>query len=607
MSRTLAVGLVAVACSTAAARDAAVAVIGGTPRLVVDGQPFSATAVMPSIRCRPGGDVGVLRQFADCGIRLSSDVWTVREREGGTNTWWIDEGVYDWAFFDALAHGLTDASATGLIIPRIKIDPPSRWLARHPEEMFSGLVDVRSRAWRRLYRRMLRDLVAHVEASDYSDRLIGYHLGALHCGEWIVYPLDKSALPPVVCASGDLYPPPSAIEARRERIRAIADGVADAVVDAASYLKELTQDRKLVGAFWGYFAASQEALLKGYASGKLDFCAAPPRYFKAREVGHGGCSQNYYLDTGRLHGCVFFEESDFRTYLSDPTSAPEGVTRRRPLDEAVGILRRTIGRRLAGGWENWWFMIGGSNTFGHPEMMETIRRGAEVARATLLTSRWRPAEVAVLTSAREYLTSAAAHDLRLCDTVKMDFHEEVLPVCGVPYDSYELGDVENPRLPDYRVYVFPNAFALTESQRAKVRELVGRPGRSAIWLGRPGYYRGMSASMANVSALTNGLCGTVFAQEPTEAEMRRALASAGVHLWIDTPDVMAAGCGFLMVHAATDGVKRISLPACADLVEIFGASRDRRDVRAFDETMKRGETRVWRMVEATRNRSTPTP
>lgn len=32
----------------------------------------------------------------------------------------------------------------------------------------------------------------------------------------------------------------------------------------------------------------------------------------------------------------------------------------------------------------------------------------------------------------------------------------------VPFDSYELSDIADPRLPDYRVYVFPNAFTLSE-------------------------------------------------------------------------------------------------------------------------------------------------
>ena len=585
-----------VAGLAAFARVASVVEVGGVPRIAIDGQPIPAMAVLPNPRAEPGTSIEALKAFADCGIALSSDVWTMSARTNSPSTWWLGEGVYDWRFFDALAHGLTAASPSGLIFPRLKIDPPAVWIDAHPEETSAGKVRVDSVAWRTLYRRMLKDAVAHVEASDYADRVIGYQLGALHCGEWILYPLDRNLLPPVAGDPKDPYPPQTQTAERRRRLREISDGVADALVDAASTLRTLTHGQKLIGAFFGYFAVSHASLQRVYSSGVLDFFAAPPRYFQARESGHGGRSQNYFQATSRLHGCVFFEESDFRTFLSDAAHAPPNVTRRRPLDESVGILRRTIGNVLTGGHENWWFLIGGNRSYDHPMLMDTIRRGAEVGRETLTAARWRPAEVAVFTSAGEYATSAAAEDLNLCDTLKMDFNEEVLPACGVPFDAYELGDIENPRLPDYKVYVFPNAFTLTETQRAKIRELVGRPGKSAVWLGRPGYYRGESSSFENVAALTNGLNGVVFPEEPTAAVLREALRTAGTHVWIETPDVLAAGRGFLMVHAASAGVKRIRLPETSDLVEIFGASCERRGVRGFDEPMKHGETRVWRMT-----------
>ena len=80
-----------------------------------------------------------------------------------------------------------------MFFPRIKIDPPDRWSDRHPEEIMK--VDMipgrsvrtprpESMAWRRLYRGMIKDMVAHVEKSDYADRIVGYQLGAFHCGEW---------------------------------------------------------------------------------------------------------------------------------------------------------------------------------------------------------------------------------------------------------------------------------------------------------------------------------------------------------------------------------------------------------------------------------------
>jgi hypothetical protein len=50
-----------------------------------------------------------------------------------------------------------------------------------------------------------------------------------------------------------------------------------------------------------------------------------------------------------------------------------------------------------------------------------------------------------------------------------------------------------------------------------------------------------------------------------------------------------------MVHAASDGEKKIKLPAKRDCEEIFGASPAAKGVREIAVKMKRGETRVWRM------------
>ena len=52
---------------------------------------------------------------------------------------------------------------------------------------------------------------------------------------------------------------------------------------------------------------------------------------------------------------------------------------------------------------------------------------------------------------------------------------------------------------------------------------------------------------------------------------------------------------YVMVHAASDGEKTIRLPGTFDAREIFGASPARKGASEIVETMKRGETRVWRL------------
>lgn len=610
--------------------DMSIVKVGGVPRFAIDGKPVSATAVMPSPAGLPGSAKDVLRSFRNAGVRVASDVWSMHDRRYNPRQWWKDEGVYDFEEFDAIAHGLTEVASDELIFPRIKIDPPAKWSARHPEEMMDGLSPrPESAAWRRLYRGMLKDMIEHVEKSDYAHRVIGYHLGAFHCGEWLV-PNRKSPKEPAyaeaTCGRREFLPPYSSIAARRASIGQRSEAVADMLIDAASCVKELTGGRKLVCAFFGYNSVGHEKISKVLRSGKIDFIAAPPHYYRYREIGQSGRSQTYLQASYRLHNVVYFEETDYRTILSDPNFAPAPRTRRRSLWEANEIIRRSIGKSLAGGWENWWFLIGGNETYSSPELMESIRIGAKEAERSLETAQWKPAEVAVFTAADEYLTSGGGTHIRsVYNKCKCDVHRDLLPFCGVPFDSYELSDIADPRLPDYKVYVFPNTFTLTGEMRERIKRVVRRPGKTAIWFFAPGYYDGAGEGGVSLvedivgvpvklrtldsncpydrqivpvgsSICRNDGWQSIFMPEPAApSTVRNAFRDAGVHVWMDSDDVFSAGRGYVTVHASSDGNKVVKLPEVSNVSEIFAASHDREGVEAIRENMRKGETRVWRL------------
>lgn len=598
---------------------------GGVPRLAVNGNPLSGTAVMPSPNAPAGTSVDTLKEFAQQGVDLSSDVWMMNDRRHKPRVWWIDEGVYDFKMFDALVNGLLDASEDGLIFPRIKIDPPEAWIKRYPEEMFARRVRPASRTWRELYRRMLRDMVAHVEASPYADRIGGYHIGALHCGEWLLESGEYiKTLPKVDWDVRDPLPPQHVISERKRLVKEMSDSVVHAMVEATDYMRELTKGEKWIGAFLGYYSLSHESLAKALENGKFDFCAAPPHYHTIREIGGTGRSQSYVQGSYRLHGCVYFEETDFRTFLSDADRSFPYVTRRRPLDEALSLMRRSIGKCLAGGWEHWWFLLGGNRSYSHPQMLETVKRGVELGRETLDTAQWKPADIAVFTSYGEYATSAGAHVQNLRHDLKVNMHAELLPRCGVTFDSYVLEDIADPRLPDYKIYFFPNAITVKPELRNKIKDCVRRAGKTAIWAYASGYSDGNTNSVDLIHDLTGlkmaeyypvptGRYSRVFVAEhdvtvdatgwrsvyfpiPDNPDgLREAFRSVGAHVWLDSDDTFIAGRDFVMIHASSDGEKKIILPRMCDVSEVFGLSSCRKGVKEITEFLKKGETRVYRM------------
>lgn len=368
------------------------------PRLAVDGVAQPAVAALPSPWVAPSNSVAAMRSFDKVGVKLFSNIWSMRYRP---HEWWRGEGVYDWDAFDAIALGLVAASPEGWIMPRIKIEPPEWWLAAHPEEISSSGAEVKvdSKAWHGLYRRMLRDMLAHVEESSYASRVVGYHIGALHCGEWMDWKRPKSEMPlvPGEFASSPVAPH-AATAARREYLNRRARCTADVLLDAAAIVKERTHGRKIVCAFFGYaHAIDHQDVMRVVKSGLVDIFAAPAYYYafdgsSARGVGDPGVQQTFITASYALHGRVFFEEADPLTHLSDRSrllklSGALRATRPSDLGQSIGVVRRIIGKSLAQGTGLWWFLIGGQFVVrrpGHNGVGEMRRRRGE-------TGDWRKA------------------------------------------------------------------------------------------------------------------------------------------------------------------------------------------------------------------------
>ena len=64
---------------------------------------------------------------------------------------------------------------------------------------------------------------------------------------------------------------------------------------------------------------------------------------------------------------------------------------------------------------------------------------------------------------------------------------------------------------------------------------------------------------------------------------------------VTTENIVSAGRGYLMVHAASDGEKTIRLPSRCDVCELYGARKPLKDAIEIREFLKKGETLVYRM------------
>ena len=79
------------------------------------------------------------------------------------------------------------------------------------------------------------------------------------------------------------------------------------------------------------------------------------------------------------------------------------------------------------------------------------------------------------------------------------------------------------------------------------------------------------------------------------AVIRNTAREAGVHIYSDNDDFVAANNRLLIVCAASSGTRTVRLPRRTTAVDALSGEAQAANAMEFDVDMKYGETRVWAM------------
>lgn len=558
-----------------------------------------------------------------------------------------------------------------------------------------------SEAWRRDTAAALRRFIEHVQQSPYADRVIGYHLASGTTEEWMMWggnegkwvdfsPVNMArfrqwlkAKYSTDAALQTAWRDPAAtlanaaIPTRREREttklgtlrdpqeerRVIdfydynADLVADTIAHFANVVKESTHRKRLVGAFYGYVLqlvsehrqqnAGHTALQKVFSCPDLDFLTSPTSY-AFRTPGTGYSHFMSLTDSVKLHGKLWFDENDIRTWLLKGKPLRSwGQTD--TYEETRGQLRRELANVLCQGAGQWWFDMGGG-WYDDPRILADIGTMNRIAEASLVWDRSPADEIAVVVDDR------TLHLMQVANRLSRPLLLEQLPELGrigAPVGFYSLSDLE--RLPARKMYVFLNAFAPDDAQRRAIDRLKNN-GRVLVWLYAPGVYRegrvdpaameslsGVHVAMDSHPArlevkspwgtyganfdvapvffaedgrakvegqLADGRPGlvrrdfdgwsTVYSSAPKlpVALLRELAAKAGVHRYVKDPracDVVYANRSLIAVCANEPGKRTVVLPQAGDVFDLFDDSRPiAKASREFTVDFQRNETKLFR-------------
>jgi hypothetical protein len=225
--------------------------------------------------------------------------------------------------------------------------------------------------------------------------------------------------------------------------------------------------------------------------------------------------------------------------------------------------------------------------------------------------------------------------------------------CGAPFGYYALDDLAD--LPPQRLYIFANAWALTEEQRSLIERVVKRNGATALWLYAPGLVRDGRLDEESMLDLTGvrlhlsgepaplrveltagGSYGTdqafapvawaddpqaevlgtlsgsdraglvvkrmdgwtsVFSSAPVlpAGLLRRLAREAGAHLYVDSDDTVYANESLLALFADSPGPRTVHLPRRADVTDLFSGETLATGVTEFEVEAPGEATRLWRL------------
>ena len=571
--------------------------------------------------------------FSEAGVEIFSFFRSIPHYD---HPYWTGEGQYDFSRVDNAIREFHKKLPRAYCIPRIYVSAPDWWLKKNPEELCGFAEDAprtwykgrwqgtfhesfASEKWKKEMGEAFRVLVRHIRQADYADCVIGIHIAGGITGEWHLWSpnLRPDTSLPMQKRYGRPIPPPGERDAAY--YRCLNEATAEAINHFAGIVKE--ESDFLTAVFYGYTPDMPNKLgwsIEGdhratelvHRLTNIDIISAPHSY-ERRRSGQDGYFRNF-AESVVLHEKLFVDEGDDRTYLDGKEGngvehvggvVPEGM------EESLDIIRREFGNMLTHNIGMWYMDLNGGN-FHDDRFMEEIAKLKRWGDYSMHLPRTRHAEIAVIASQESefYLPQRGTPGN---ETYAARYIEQIGELCksGAPFDFYLSADLESDIMERYKVIFCLDGLALNEKERKRLHDLQNG-GRTFLWFHDTGAIVGGRRSSVNSRELTGLDVGETVPTRPAKrvfsdwtsvdlgdpvnsAETLRGIfRDAGIHIYLESDDVFSASDSALMIHAASDGEKRITLPESRRITDIV-AGKIIGCAQSFSVSMKFGDTALF--------------
>ena len=590
----------------------------GVPTLFVNGLPYPPYAYMSYL-----GSGEYYREAALSGIHLYNIPAYLGDR--GINSGsgigpfrsplWTGEDAYDFSGLIKDFKEILDADPEAKVIIRLHLDPPIWWEQKNPDvvcELPDGSsfrTSFSSQKWQEEAGHILKICIEWLLDSEYSDPLIGIHVAGGSTEEWFYhfkehfYDQNPARLLAFqswlrVRYQGDIKILQSAwnnpqinftmvqladisgTDQREEWLdplkdqnvidtyRFHAETMADHIAYFCKIVKETSKGCLLTGAFYGYHyfvtdpRRGHGALDKLLACADLDYLSSPNDY--NRVVGEDWPPMAA-MESIKLHGKLWLAENDTRTSITTllKDQAPEvcppgqyesGVWLGPPdMATSVALLWKNSGRMLTHGYGGWWFDMWGG-WFSDPELLDVLKKTQQYHNK--YPSREEPmTESQVCVMVDEELSFWDASTGSLTNEILSNRYS--LGKTGAPYDLYLRSDFDSLSNTKYKVIWLMGILELKEEELSRV-EAWRKQGITVLWTD------GNGTSIFKGSEAVSRVDGKLKWQA---SQLRELWKEAGVHIYLDSDDVLYIGRGWLCVHTVNGGEKVVTLPCYAQVTD----------------------------------------
>ena len=302
------------------------------------------------------------------------------------------------------------------------------------------------------------------------------------------------------------------------------ESVADVLIDNARWVKELTGRKKIVGSFYGYLwcnfpnlsavHSGQLGLTKVLNCPDVDFVCSPYTY---DNKGIGGPNNSQTLpEAATLHGKLYFNEVDTETHLKQ-RQWRWGDSLHNPTNfaETKGLLVRDYAYSLTKGNGLWWTDLMGGD-YHDDEIIKLLGQLKRIDEQQLEADKRSTTDIAVIMDESAFTYTGDGEPL--WNALLTAQKQWEFAFIGAPWEPQLLNDIDNPKLRDYKLYIFLNTFHVTPKQRDAIHAKLKKNNATALWIYAPGYIDGEKCSVDNMAVLT----GIKLAEDMTPGELHVA-------------------------------------------------------------------------------------